>query len=442
MTMTAKRPSGSARRPSRRIGAILASCALAALLAGCGSSASTTGSAASASGSAGSAGSASSADAGTGPVTPGSGKQSPSSTPAVASVSGTPITKSAYEHWREVDAADGAKGNIGHRALAFLITSSWVLGEAAHRHATVTESEVSKRLAALEHKSFPKKGELQAFLNKSKQTQQDLQMRVKVEMLSGLIKGEIRATASKGKANAALASFEGEFKARWRARTSCQPAYVMEDCKQYKGSGEPALSEPAAGSSSAKAGSSASSSGSSAGAGSSSSKASAQSGSSSTGEVYSAPGAFAVQSPAFTRNGPIPAKYTCDGAGTSPPLQLSNVPKKASELVLFVIDDTNSTPTGGIRWVLGGINPSTSSIAAGQTPAGAIVGTNGEGKAAYGPICPAKGKTDTIEIVAYALKKPIKLSPGFQPSLAESEYGSTKDLLGEAAVTYATYHRP
>jgi len=44
--------------------------------------------------------------------------------------------------------------------------------------------------------------------------------------------------------------------------------------------------------------------------------------------------------------------------------------------------------------------------------------------------------------VLYALSKKIPLSPGFQPSIAESEYGSGKLLLGQAAVTYAVYHRP
>lgn len=247
MTVTERRPSKAARRPSRRVGGILASCALAALLAGCGSSASTTGSAASASGSASGSASSSSAGANTGPVTPGSGTQPAGSAAAVASVSGTPIAKSAYEHWRDVDQADGAKGNIGHRALAFLITSSWVLGEAAHRHATVTESEVSKRLAALEHKSFPKKGQLQKFLAGSQETRQDLRTQVKVEMLSGLIEGEIRAKAAKGSAEAALARFERHFKAHWRSLTICKPAYVMEDCKGYTGPEEPQISEPPGG---------------------------------------------------------------------------------------------------------------------------------------------------------------------------------------------------
>ena len=37
----------------------------------------------------------------------------------------------------------------------------------------------------------------------------------------------------------------------------------------------------------------------------------------------------------------------------------------------------------------------------------------------------------------YALKKTISLSPGFQPAVAEHDYGAGKLLLGQAAVTYA-----
>jgi phosphatidylethanolamine-binding protein (PEBP) family uncharacterized protein len=75
-------------------------------------------------------------------------------------------------------------------------------------------------------------------------------------------------------------------------------------------------------------------------------------------------------------------------------------------------------------------------VAAGQTPAGGIVGTNTAGKAAYSPICPARGKSDTIELVMYALSKKIALSPGFQPTLAEADYGQHKLLMGQAAVNY------
>jgi phosphatidylethanolamine-binding protein (PEBP) family uncharacterized protein len=151
---------------------------------------------------------------------------------------------------------------------------------------------------------------------------------------------------------------------------------------------------------------------------------------------------MAITSPAFVSNGAIPAQYTCDGANISPPLQWQNVPSKAAALVLFIIDDNPTGPASGIRWIVGDIDPSSKGVAAGKTPPGGIVGSDTQNHAGYGGICPARGKTSTIEFVLYALKKKIPLSPGFQPSVAEREYGPGKLLMGSAAVSYAVYHRP
>lgn len=356
-------------------------------------------------------------------VTPTAKQSSAASGPYVAKVKGTPILKSSYEHWLAVDDAMGVNGDPGHRALGFLISSSWVLGEADERGVSVSAGEVSKRLANLERKSFPKAGELSGYLKKSHQSKADLSARVKVELVESRISEEVtKGKSSKAERSTALASFQRGFEKRWKAVTTCKPAYVMEDCSEFKGS-----PEPPAKSSSARSSSSSTSGGSS--------------DSNSSGEVYTAPGAFSISSPDFERNGEIPAKYTCDGAGISPPLAWEHVPKGASELVMFVIDDSSNSSEGGIRWVVAGINPSSKGVAAGKLPEGAIVGTNTAGKASYSPICPAHGHTDTVEFVMYALKHPISLSPSFQPSIAEHDYGSTKDLLGQSAVSYAVYHR-
>lgn len=350
---------------------------------------------------------------------------------AVASVSKTPISKASYQHWLAVETALGAAGSPSHQALGFLITSEWVLGEAAARHVDVSEAEVKQRYTQLVHQSFPKAGSLKKYLAKSGETEADLLARIKVELLASKIAAKVTAGKSSGQRTATLSAFEKNFHEHWKAYTDCKAGYVMEDCKQYKGKPEDLTTSAGK--------SSSSSSGSSASAGSSSS--STGSASSSSGEVYTAPGAFSISSSAFERNGQIPAQYTCAGAGISPPLSWEKVPAKAAELVLFAIDDNSSGSSGGIRWVVGGIDPSSTGVAAGKTPPGGIVGTNSAGKAAYSPICPAKGKSDTIEFVMYALKKTIPISPGFQPSQAEADYGSGKLLMGQAAVTYGVASR-
>jgi phosphatidylethanolamine-binding protein (PEBP) family uncharacterized protein len=349
-----------------------------------------------------------------------------SASDAVATVAGVPISKAGYSHWLAVEQKLGAAGSPSHQALGFLITSEWVLGEASARHLAVSEAEVKQRYAQLVRQSFPKAGSLQKYLAKSGETEADLLARIKIELLASRIAAKITAGRSAARHAAMLSAFEQSFQAHWRSVTSCGVGYVMEDCKQYRG-------KPENLSAGGRSGAASGARGSAAGGASASSGSSA---SSSSGEVYSAPGAFSIASSAFERNGQIPAQYTCAGAGVSPPLSWAKVPAHAAELFLFVIDDNSSDSSGGIRWVVGGIDPSSTGVAAGQTPSGGIVGTNTAGKAAYSPICPAHGKSDTIEFVMYALSKKIPLSPGFQPTRAEAEYGSGKLLMGTAAVTY------
>jgi phosphatidylethanolamine-binding protein (PEBP) family uncharacterized protein len=347
----------------------------------------------------------------------------------VASVAGRSIAKSSYEHWLSVERALGAESNAGHRALGFLLSTRWLLGEAAARGVSVSAAEVKRRLGRLEQQNFSKAGSLQKFLAHARETEGDLLTRVKVELLESRIAARVAAGRSGGQRTARLTSFQRAFQGRWKARTTCAAGYVMEDCSEYRGKPENLASTSSAStSSSARSRSTGTSSAVSSSGGSS-------------GEVYSSPGSMAITSSAFERNGAIPARYTCDGANISPPLEWQNVPAKAAALVLFVIDDSPSGPASGIRWVVGDISPSAKGVAAGETPEGGIVGSDTQGHSGYGGICPARGKTSTIEFVLYALSKKIPLTPGFLPTTAESEYGAGKDLLGSAAVTYAVYHR-
>jgi hypothetical protein len=363
------------------------------------------------------------------PSSPAASTAASSSADAVAYVAGVPISKTSYEHWTGVESKLGGGGNADHRALGFLLTSEWVLGEAKARGVSISDTEVKSRFTQLARQSFPKAGSLQKYFATSGETEADLLARIKVELLAARIAAQVTAGKSASQHSSILTAFETNFHTHWKALTSCKPGYVMEDCKQYAGKGENLTAAPShsASSSASKA--------------SSASGSSTSSASNSSGEVYTAPGAFSVSSSAFERNGAIPAQYTCAGAGISPPLSWEKVPKGAVELVLFVIDDSSNGASGGIRWIVGGIEPSSKSVAAGKVPAGGIVGTNTAGKATYSPICPAPGKSDTIEFVMYALSKKIALSPGFQPSQAEADYGRHKLTIGESAVTYGIASR-
>ena len=50
-----------------------------------------------------------------------------------------------------------------------------------------------------------------------------------------------------------------------------------------------------------------------------------------------------LTSPAFQNDQTIPAKYTCEGTGVSPPLAWQGVPARAKSLVLIEDDGTQRT---------------------------------------------------------------------------------------------------
>ena len=365
------------------------------------------------------------------------------SSETVATVGRTPITKAAFEHWVSVTStlsASKLRKQVGYsmlknQTLGFLITSAWVAGEAANLGISVSAAEVRGRLDQIKAERYPEAVEFKRFLASSGQTEADLLLRFRGELLKSKIAQ--RATAGKSattEVNILLNNFQRSFETRWRRVTSCRPGYVVEQCREFKGPHAPPHSQATSGSAATASGSAAT--GSSAGG--------SQSESSTTrkvlpsGEVYTPAGGMTISSPAFELNGEIPVQYTCDGAGTSPPLQWRNLPAHTVELIVYVIDDSNSGPEGGIRWVVAGIDPSISQIAGGALPAGAVVGLNSSGKAAYSGICPAKGKSDTIQIVLWALRKKVNLSNGFDPRLAVHEYSNSELSSG---VTYAFYTR-
>jgi hypothetical protein len=364
--------------------------------------------------------------------------------------------------------------DAANQTLGFLITSEWMVGEAAARHISVSEAEVKQHFAQLTKQGYSTKGSLQKFLSSSYQTEADLLARTKTELLKSRIAASVTSSKGSSQSKAILASFEKNFQKHWKHYTTCKSAYVMEDCSEYKGhlgkiaaarnpvskaqasaaTVVPAKSLPKPLARPPRACHKTSSC----------TSANRTYGtlwpSRAPGQPYSPPqrsgsvtyaagsaelpppvaGEMALASPAFAENELIPAEYTCQGAGISPPLEWKNLPAKTAALVLFVIDDSSDGRTGGIRWVVGDIDPNSSGVAAGQVPAGGIVGSNAEGKAGYASICPAAGKDSWVQFQLYALSKKIPLTPGFVPGVAEHEYGEGKLILGQgAATTYAVY---
>ena len=115
-----------------------------------------------------------------------------------------------------------------------------------------------------------------------------------------------------------------------------------------------------------------------------------------------------ITSSAFQPGGNIPKQFTCDGADTSPPLQIEGAPEAKS---LALIADDPDAPSGLFtHWIVWNIDPKTTSIGEGSAPGG-VQGKNDFGKSGYGGPCPPSG-THRYFFKIFALDRQLDLPVG------------------------------
>jgi Raf kinase inhibitor-like YbhB/YbcL family protein len=102
------------------------------------------------------------------------------------------------------------------------------------------------------------------------------------------------------------------------------------------------------------------------------------------------PRMITITSPAFSGNGNIPAKYTCDGDDVNPPLKISGLPYGTQSLIL-IVDDPDAPSGLWTHWVVFNIPATETTIAENSLPAGAGQALNDSGAAAWGGPCPPRG---------------------------------------------------
>ena len=133
-----------------------------------------------------------------------------------------------------------------------------------------------------------------------------------------------------------------------------------------------------------------------------------------------------LTSPAFTHNGSMPARLTCDGRDLSPELRWSGLPAETKSLALIVDDPDAPDPTAPrmtwVHWVLYNIPPAATglaeAVAPGDLPVGTRQGLNDWGRTGYGGPCPPIGrhryfhKLYALDTVLPDLDKPAKAALG------------------------------
>ncbi|HWO15871.1 MAG TPA: SurA N-terminal domain-containing protein [Solirubrobacterales bacterium] len=181
-------------------------------------------------------------------------------------------------------------------AMGDILDSIWIQGEAAELGIEVTQKEIDTELESIKRQNFRTEAEYERFLEESNFTPEDVDERVKLQLLSTQIQQRItedvpepsqsqvedyyeaakstqfttpavRATRTsrarpeqvqpldevrsqivsqltQQAQQEAFAAFIANYGSKWQSRTFCADDYVMERCDNYKGSGHPADAPP------------------------------------------------------------------------------------------------------------------------------------------------------------------------------------------------------
>ena len=138
---------------------------------------------------------------------------------------------------------------------------------------------------------------------------------------------------------------------------------------------------------------------------------------------------FNIGSPAFVAEAMIPASYTVEGAGTSPPLAWNTVPEgtKSFALVAFDPDTAHGDMTHWVVYDLPGTLTDLDAGADAALPANTLRGKNGKGELGWTPPAPPVGdKVHRYIFQLYALDRSTLGLPE----------GATRDQIEDAAMAY------
>lgn len=154
--------------------------------------------------------------------------------------------------------------------------------------------------------------------------------------------------------------------------------------------------------------------------------------------------AFRIASPPLEERGEIPVRFTCDGAGQSPPIRIERVPEPTASLAV-VAEYDRGVINEPVFWTLWNVPPQTDRIPAGlpRTPAvdslsGARQGRQPGREVGYEPPCPPAGQPYEHRFQVYALSKMLDLDGGAKQDAAVEAIGSA--VLASRRITVEYTH--
>jgi phosphatidylethanolamine-binding protein (PEBP) family uncharacterized protein len=150
---------------------------------------------------------------------------------------------------------------------------------------------------------------------------------------------------------------------------------------------------------------------------------------------------FAVESAAFTNNGTLPAKYTCDGLSYSPPISWKNIPSNTKSFAVTM----HHIPGPGekhVYMVVYNIPSTTSSLLENSTNIGLFGINTVNGKTIYTPPCSQGPGAKLYTLTVYALStEPVFGVAQSKVTMDILLSAITNTTLGTAAIN-VNYSRP
>ena len=108
-------------------------------------------------------------------------------------VEGQPKLTDSEAHRQCEEEYDGLRDQV----IGLLVSSRWLEAEARERGIPVTDAEVKKRFDMLREQSFPKRKQYAKFLKDSGQTEADILLRIRVDMLTSKLQEQVTKGADK-----------------------------------------------------------------------------------------------------------------------------------------------------------------------------------------------------------------------------------------------------
>jgi Raf kinase inhibitor-like YbhB/YbcL family protein len=146
-----------------------------------------------------------------------------------------------------------------------------------------------------------------------------------------------------------------------------------------------------------------------------------------------------VTSPAYSEGKPIPAEFTCDGDGRSPPLSIAGLPPGVRFLSL-VFDDPDAPRGTWTHWTFwdlptGGKGPVDLPAGVDVEERGARQGRTSAGTVGYHGPCPPGG-THRYVVHAFASSEPLGLPNGASIEVVHAELKRKAFAMGTLTGTY------